>query len=718
MAANKKGKLSKAQKAKEEEERRLREEEEARLQAEKEEQERLQREKKERELEQLKIKAREHRRGELNHLQCLLENNHAAVTEWKTKAAETEKWERYMRCDGTPDPEVQREINTFLTLWRDDSEVDSTHVLEQCNIALQLIEELEVLLRAATDPEEGQRYQEAILHLQELIRSKHDLTTEDILKGASENIDSDTGNMQAVISTDNITIYLWANINKNPRFKGYVFEEMGLGFELSRQLAVRDIALRIVHTRYDHPSLLVRMNELGTHAPIQSSPEGCEEAPEQKEVNEDETEQIMKEEVQSIQESDTKKSANSIQTEGASAQPAEGASAQPAEEANAQAAEGQQSEVQTQMEALGAELDSTSSVAQMHTSNVGVQVVDLNEYTPLGGIFFCDLFFLPPQGCQVQGWEIRQLLDGGLQTFTCPLETPVMDDSEGVTTLPVGVSMTLPDSVVFLKTPKPARWDATEKQWRMDWITDISYEETDAKFSLKMDAFQTFALMQETYANLPFQSWELRPLGQNSALFTVNGSLITVTIKIQENQCMLLWEEEEGLPHLSGKWMSGPALQKAILNTGINIFVNEHTDKYVSPINKDPLLENSAYEQMALFASACAFSWSKWNSKCDAQNLIVQACEYQDPDPVPEESWSLYLLEAQRSKKLEITDRSEVLSLEHYPGTEFHSTFIHTLQDNMSAGGIARTRESHYLFVDTVQSLLCATRPLIYSNGE
>ncbi len=49
---------------------------------------------------------------------------------------------------------------------------------------------------------------------------------------------------------------------------------------------------------------------------------------------------------------------------------------------------------------------------------------------------------------------------------------------------------------------------------------------------------------------------------------------------------MLQSEHERGLFHLIGKWTSGPALQRAMLNAGINIFVNEHTDKYISTCGK------------------------------------------------------------------------------------------------------------------------------------
>ncbi|XP_059182374.1 dynein axonemal intermediate chain 7 [Centropristis striata] len=712
-------KLTKAQKAKqlqEEEERRLREEEEAKLQAEKEEQERLERERKEKELERLELKDQERRDDELNELRHLLEENHTAVTNWKTDAVEKAKWEKYMHCDGTPDAAVQQEINTYISLWRDDPEVDITLVLKQCNLALQLIEELEGLLRDVTDPLEGQKYQEGLIQLQELIHSKHLLTTEEILKKASANIDTETGNMQTVVKDDNLTLCLWANLKKNPRFKGLNFEEAALGFELPKQLAVSNIGVRILHTRYDHLSLLARMAHLSIHTPSHRSLAGAEEVPadidvpeqeetdregEVKEDNEVQQQRADELEVQSIQGFDGRKSAASEQSRINSAQPAEG----------------QGSLIQTQMEALGAEGDLASPLVQLTMMDNGecVQVVDLLQYTPLGGVFYYDVFHLPPQAHQVKGWEIRQLLDKGLQVFPYPVEKSNLDDSEALSCPPVGVSVTLPDSVVFLETPQVARWDAALKHWRMDGITDVSYEEAEAKISFKMDSFQAFVLMQETYANFPFQSWELRPLSQDSALFTVNGALIDLRITIQSNQCMLQSDQEKGLSHLIGKWMSGPALQRAMLNTGINIFVNEYTEKYISTCGKDPLTEHAAYEQMALFASACAFSWSKWNAKCGAEHLVMQVCEHHGPDPVPRGSWSLYLLGAQRSQKLGITKNSEAFSPDHYPESEFHSTFIHMLQDNMSTDGIIKTRESNYLFVDTVQSLLCATRPLMYS---
>lgn len=43
-----------------------------------------------------------------------------------------------MRCDGIPDPAVQQDINTYISLCSDDSEVNVTTVLKQCGVTLQV----------------------------------------------------------------------------------------------------------------------------------------------------------------------------------------------------------------------------------------------------------------------------------------------------------------------------------------------------------------------------------------------------------------------------------------------------------------------------------------------------------------------------------------------------------------------------------------------------
>ncbi|CAL8339328.1 unnamed protein product [Arctogadus glacialis] len=126
---------------KEEEERRLQEKEMARLQEEQEKQERLERERREQEeMERLEAKDQERREDELNEVRHLLEENQVAVKRWLADTREKAKWDRFMLCDGRPDPSQTQEVNTYISLWRDDPEVDAVPALQQCSLALQLIE--------------------------------------------------------------------------------------------------------------------------------------------------------------------------------------------------------------------------------------------------------------------------------------------------------------------------------------------------------------------------------------------------------------------------------------------------------------------------------------------------------------------------------------------------------------------------------------------------
>uniref|UniRef100_A0A673K0G0 Dynein axonemal intermediate chain 7 n=1 Tax=Sinocyclocheilus rhinocerous TaxID=307959 RepID=A0A673K0G0_9TELE len=696
--------------------------EEARVIAEREENERLERERIEQEKqEQLELKDRERREDELNELRHILDENHSAVTAWESECRDKAKWERYMRCDGSPDPSVQPEINSFISLWREDSETQIQQVLENCALALQLTNELDFLLSEGPDPSVAQQYRETLLCLQSLIHCKLNQATEELLKSAGSHSDIETGNMQTVVQDENITLCLWANLNKNPRFKGFRFEEVGLGFELPKPLAVIDVAVRILHTRYDHLShhsereQLQRrrsMMEAVLTPPIESIAAVQDEKMEGE--REGESSMPVEEDSRSVGSDSRKRSAVSVIS---AKEGRKSSSVKSLEEG-----ESQMEEITTALEAD--QNGSDSSPAEPVIDSADVHIVDLQQFTPLGGVFYFDVFHLPPQSHIVKGWEMRELLETGLQVFPYSTEqsrpqssTSVRLDehSSTVASLPVGVTVALPDSILFLEDPHVARWDPIGQHWRADCISEASYDAETRSISFKMNAFYAFTLLQESYTNMPFQSWELRPLGQDSALFTITGALIEVSITVKGKQCMLHMEERKNLDHLLGKWMSPSDLQKAMRRAGINIFVNEYSDKYVSINPKDPLIEHTVYEQMALMSSAVAFSWSRWNTQCGQEHLVLQACEQLEAGPVAEEAWSLYLLGAQRNQHLKMKEHDDSFSPELAEGSEFHSTFLHMLRQDMSTEGQARVRQSHYLYTDTVQRLLCATRVLTYS---
>ncbi|TST22550.1 Protein CASC1 [Bagarius yarrelli] len=684
----KKGKSSKAEKKrlkKEEEERRLREEEEARLLAEQEEQERLEREQQEEEKQRrLELKDRERRGNELNELHLMMMENQKKVDLWEATARKEAEWNRYMICDGSPNPAVQTEINAFITLWKEDPNVDIQTILQQCALALPLTDELEVVLKEETDPDIIQVHQDTLKKLQKLIHSKHLKGAEKILKSARVCADIETGNMHLTVCDDNVNLCLWANISKNPRFKDYDFQEVGLSFELPKQLAMSDISVRILYTRYDHLSPLSLQKQAQNKHPVTEKEEceanveplseilkDLEDGETKGEDEERESTQPEQDDVQSLKSVEGNKSKVSVHS---SKEERKSSSLKLHEEKEDHSENIKEEEI-TSGDPEGVpvtELDPTDH-----------HIVDMYRYMSLGGVYYFDLFQLPPQSITINNWELTEILDTGLQHFPYPLEQPNIsvtgntEDSGMQSNPPVKVTVVLPESVIFLQEPQVVRWDPVGQHWRTDGIVETSYDSETRSVSVKMESFYTFTMLQETYANMPFQNWELRPQGHDSVMLSITTALTEVRFNIQENQCMLELEQAPELNHILGKWMSLPALQTAMRHAGVNVFVGEYSEDYVT--------------------------------------VSAKVCEHLEEGPVPQEAWSLYLLGAQRGQRLKIKETSKDFSAELADNTEFHSSFLHMLRDFISPEGRDRIDNAHYLLVNTLQRLLCATRVLAFS---
>ncbi|XP_055252541.1 dynein axonemal intermediate chain 7 isoform X4 [Moschus berezovskii] len=258
-SGSKKKKITKADRLKqmqEEEEKRQKEEEEARVKYEKEEMERLEIQRIENEkLRKLEAKDLERRNEELEEL-YLLEACFPEAEKLKRDDRFLSQWKHYIQCDGTPDPSIAQEINTFITLWKEETNETLEEVIEKSKLVLNLIEKLKLIL-LETPPYDLQgkniiQYQGSILELQELLHLKFNRATEILLRQASTLADLDSGNMEKVIRDENVTLYIWANLKKNPRHRSIRFSETQTGFEIPRILATSDIALRLLHTHYDH----------------------------------------------------------------------------------------------------------------------------------------------------------------------------------------------------------------------------------------------------------------------------------------------------------------------------------------------------------------------------------------------------------------------------------------------------------------------------------
>ncbi|XP_038049724.1 axonemal 84 kDa protein-like isoform X2 [Patiria miniata] len=742
-AKGKKGKLSKAEKErlkKEELELKAKEEEDARLKAEQEEKERLEREKLERE-ERLRIEAAESQRHatEVSELFSILEGNEIALANIHDERRAKAKWERYMLCDGTPDPTIAAEVNTYINLSYEATDTNAIEsVIADSKQTLALTSELEFLLDDTPEKElsesQAARYRETINELQNLLSSKIDAATVLLLKAASSLADTESGNLQLVKGSPDFTVMLWGNLTKNPRFKSFEFEEEKFIFELPKQLALSDIAIRVVRTQYDHYSHLCRT----FHAKKKKKPvtvmetvaqemEDKEDKPEEADKTEEEQGQINSEEKQ---EGDVEK-----------AEDEDGGNVETDEQKPPTPSKTPQ---QTQpVQADAEEVEDEDEVEEEYDQE-DEDTVDLRAYQVLGGVIHLDLLSLPPQPKQVKSWVMTQVSGNELKRVAYPagdnrlgqtlsgtmtmgqtLDPKALASAAAATEAlgapPVGISFRLRDDVLYSEEPQMAYWCPDRKQWRLDGFIDIKFNEETRILSFKTINFGPLACLQDKHINMPFQSWELRPVAENHARFTVMAAIIEAEIEIKGSLCCFRQtpdsETKPELSDLKEKWMTPKQLIQAMKTAGVNLFPENDSKKYVSIVEKNTVIEDAIYQQMALAASHFAFAWSKWNSDAGAEKVILQGTQ-KLLDEAPhdkKDEWSLLMVSKQRTMKLRITEYDEEFSEDYADGAQFHADLYHMVCELSTEEGMERMRSTDFRFVDAVHQLLSATRLLTYS---
>ncbi|KAM4783189.1 dynein axonemal intermediate chain 7-like isoform 3-T3 [Cyanocitta cristata] len=680
---------------------------EAQLQAEQEEAERLEKERLEQEhLKKLEEKYQGARESELAELNSL-ELKFLSAQQWKMDYREQAKWEHYLSCDGSPDPTVPQEMNTFMSLWREDQDEGVQLVMEKGEVVLKLIEKLEFLLLEASPNEitEEQRvqYQEFILQLQVLLHQKYNEATQNLLKIASMYEDSETGNMHTVIKDKNTTFCIWVNLKKKPRFKTHVFQEAGHGFDLPKSLALSSVAVRVLHTRYDHVSPLWLQCQ-GLPRPEASDSEESAEHPKDNGQEPGEQEEKGREEpsVPAAEETSSKERKES-------------AASLKENSNNIDDKKETEEETEKNSDILDEPSQAEDAVLQEEPGGreEAPEVADLQQLVPVGGVYHIHALQLPPQAQDVRDWSVVELLHGGLEVY--PYSPGEAEDG---TQAAVQITLRLPDNVIYFEAPVVARWDPAGQQWRTDGISNITYEAQERSITFGMGAFYTVALLQDAHLNLPYQAWELQPTGVDEGLFTITAVFATIQIQIKDNQCMLsavVVEEEEVLSHITGQWMSPFALREALKRAGVNIFPAEHSHKYVPVPRKAALAEGKAYEQMALLAAAFAFAHSKWNGEAGPERVVFKVSEHLKADSAKDNHWSLYMFNGEKVQTLKLTETSEAFSEELEEESEFHSTLYHMLKDFASKEAMDKVERAGSLFIDSVYQLLLATRVLAFS---
>ncbi|XP_036155115.1 protein CASC1 isoform X1 [Myotis myotis] len=716
---NKKKKFSKIERLKqlqEEEEKRLKEEEEARVKSEKEELARLEIEQIEKEKwQQLEAKDLGRKNEELEEL-YLLEKCFSEAEKMKREHRLYSQWMHYIQCDGCPDPSVAQEINTFISLWKEEKNETFEDVIAKSKLVLYLIDRLKLILLETPSHDLQEKsimqYQGSIVELRELLHLKFNIATELLLRQASTLADLDTGNMEKVIQDENITLYVWANLKKNPRHRSIRCNEMQIGFEIPKILASSDIALRLLHTRYDHVTPLCPVPiVLNDHIPLESPSVQDEISAEQSAINEELQEEYKQPENESnlVQEEETKSEEQDDDTVGVHSSSVE--------------EEPESTKQGLEMKILN-ETVPTAQLLLLENAPERLRAfeddeVDICQFSTLGGVYHLDILELPPQCKQMKGWMIMEILKDGLQKFVYPPATTEDLETENVFP-PIEVMLEVHENVIFFENPMVARWDAEGKHWKTDGISNVVYKSEERIITLSLDTLGPVTLIQDAHINMPYQSWELRPLDENKVLLTVTTVFAEIQIQIKEGLCMLAsvnMGDKKPLSILEGKWMTPIYFIITLQEAGLNIFPTEYSHFYVATTCKVPLVEMKAYRQMALLSSAFAFGWSKWNMQCGSEKVIfkVSECLTKEQECIQDPTWTLLMFSGNRAQRLKIEEDSEAFSEALKEETEFHSTLYHMIKDFASQEAMEKTKGPDSQFIDSVCHMLLCIRIFSYS---
>ncbi|XP_064635495.1 dynein axonemal intermediate chain 7 homolog isoform X2 [Lineus longissimus] len=721
---------------KEEEERRAREEEEARLRAEEEERERKEKEKREaEERRRLENEERTRRKAQLLELNSITESNETQLLNIHDNRRKKAKWARYMRCDGSPDPTIPGEINTYMNLWREDNErVTIDQVLKDSDLALALISELQFLLDDTPANEiteaEAERYGTTQNDLQDLLHEKLLRAEHELLLDSADRADPQTMNLQTVIENDLVSLCVWGNISKNPRIKYFEFADKGIGFDIPKLLTMTDCAVCFLFTKFDHfsqkcKSFLPRQKKKiveEVEPPVVEEEEKTDGEEEKKEGEGEEEGGIEREETEDVM---------------ASLRKLDDDDEDKKEEEEVKVEEPEEEELVDDGDIK------TPEPPEWEDFDGDEDVYDMRAYCVQGGLFHFNLLHMPPQPKNAKTWVMRQVVEPPMIShieYMADTVNPALiqqqednnkEGEEGEVKAvkeegkkrderpPIGVSMKLPGDVVFNEEPQLGRWDYEQNVWRMDGFTDIVYNEDNRVVQFKTAFYGTMSLLSDTHINMPFQSWELRPRGMNHAQLTVIAAINECEIEIKDDKCCLNLPEEgavEQLEHLRNKWMIPRDFIKAMRDSGVNIFPSEDSPKYVSIQSKNVITEERLYQQMALTSSAMAYSWSKWNAEvADNEKIVFQGAECLKDQHLLEEEWALFLVTKKRSMKLKMTEFEEAFSDDYAEGTNFHADMYHMVLELASEDALTRIRESSFKFIDCVNQLLTGTKLVTYS---
>ncbi|XP_060821934.1 dynein axonemal intermediate chain 7 homolog isoform X3 [Bombus pascuorum] len=636
------------------------------------------------------------RQRQLKQTSVILSRHWTAYANNILTLKQEENWARYMTCDGLPDPGSLSDMNTFLFLWPlSDKEASMNTIEDKCRVITHLLSKIDRIIRFSTiDSKEYVVECESIatklrIELQRWI----DLACYRLLRNIEANmIREDMKTTRYVRATNKAVCCVWAPIALPIGLKrqgGDIerssliahgksveieFEEMKLTIKMPSDLDCHRMAIRGLWLAYDHYSIEAnsyRMPQLPENLFDLWNPSldlleySTRQYEEKVRLHEEQAEgrRLRLEEKKAILERmeypPVSPRLDKRRKRGKKEKKAHSAKDYQLEfESTLTSVLPSKTELlpylPTPNEILDEREEKTMSESRkLLFTRCETTEVNLRKYRILGGVFRVDLLYQPPQPKDLGKETYLTTLElpkepkfvpflRSYETPKAPLEserTPEVIEAEmkalelAMDAL-VLLTLKLPDTVFWFEPPVVAHWLPEKEMWSTKHVHDVKFNEEKQTITFRTGRLGIHGLAGYKYANLPFQSWELKPeMGKSGrdhagVVLSITAATIQAEFVVREDRvCLnsLTGAASTPIKEIIGEYFELECLIERLQQVGCDLFPERDAASYLKGLSiKHPIAEKHLRKCMALLSTSYIFSWSRWNATRSFREIVLQ----------------------------------------------------------------------------------------------
>uniref|UniRef100_T1IXW1 RNA cytidine acetyltransferase n=1 Tax=Strigamia maritima TaxID=126957 RepID=T1IXW1_STRMM len=572
-------------------------------------------------------------------------------------------WNRYLYEPKQANCLDTKEINTFISLW--DRRMRSLKAVDQqVGIALDLIRDIYYteFLFSDLSMDIKQIWCKQINTIEDLMEEVIQLSTLKVLKNASNILDIKTGNLQYQNIQQNISLCLWWNVSKNPKYRSFEFNLAGVNFELPRPMVGLEFIVQIRYVHFDNFSHNCH-SFMTKQQPYCQTPEVFENPLLQLDVLVTGT--------------------TAIETTETALPPLETSITDASKDDEQEEPESIPEIIYPERKSAPCplvaceiadtcEMSLTIESGSCEEEELMPGEINLREMMVLGGVWHVNALAVPPQPIKIEKWRLIEDIPLVLNQFAYEFHyTPprssitfAEEDPEAEVEAAkqkqeleklMAVEIKL-DTEKFVwmdgqRAPTLARWVDKYKCWTTMDIYEVKYDEEQSLISCRLGAFSPLAVLQHKFLALPYQSWVLQPMEFNSVRLTIQTSVVMVEIHVvvrdkywikyglclefiypQDESCALMQcvcNDQPCLQDLCNQFMPPKILLREMRTLGINFFPEHDSYKYIEPgiKIKDWTLESAVYKNIALCCTGYEFGSSRWNITVGSRKCVFKLRE-------------------------------------------------------------------------------------------